>query len=107
MKVRLLITGLFLLAFAFAAQAQKATPKVTKRQTVQQKRIKEGVRSGELNRREVYRLQKQQARTQRAKKVAKADGKVTARERARLHKRQNRTSQNIARQKKDRQQRKN
>jgi hypothetical protein len=107
MKVKLLILGLFLVGFAFSTQAQSAAPGVKKRQVNQQKRIKEGVKSGELTGKEVLRLEKQQAKTQRAKKNAKSDGKVTGKERARLHHRQNRTSRQVARQKHDRQKRKN
>ncbi len=96
--IRLIALLAFLSVGTAYAQAQ-ATPKVTERQINQQKRIKEGVVSGELTKGETVQLQKQQASVQRTKKRAKADGKVTKRERARIHKKQNLASKNVARKK--------
>lgn len=99
MKLKAIFFGLFLLAFGVAAQAQTATPGATSRQAAQQKRIKQGVNSGELTRGEAVQLEKQQRRVNRSKKQAKADGQVTAAERAQIHRQQNRASKNIARKK--------
>lgn len=103
MKIKLIITtvfALFTLAFIGTASAQ-ATPKVRKEQVKQQKRIHQGVKSGELTRTEVIRLQKQQKKVQQHKKAAKADGKVTRRERRALRAHQKAASHNIYRQKHD------
>lgn len=97
MKIKLLLFGLFLIGFTFSTEAQTVTPKVTKRQVNQQKRIHQGVKSGELTRKEVVHLQKQQAHIQRTKKRVKADGVVTKRERAKLHRKQTRASKNVYR----------
>lgn len=97
MKLKAFFLGLFLIGFAFATQAQTKTPKVSKRQVKQQKRIAKGVKSGELTKKEVYRLEKNQKHIQKSKKAAKADGKVTKKERARLHHKQNKSSRRIKR----------
>jgi hypothetical protein len=71
----------------------------------QQKRIGNGVRSGELTRPEARRLERRQARIAYDKAKAKSDGVVTAEERAKLAREQNRASRSIARQKHDAQKR--
>jgi len=86
--------------------AQTVTPGINNRERRQQKRIRKGVRSGELTKKEAARLEAQQAKTKAAEAVAKSDGKVTAKERVRLQKRENRTSRRIYRQKHDNQTRK-
>lgn len=87
------------------AQAQTATPGVTKNQVKAQKSIKQGVRTGELTRKETRDLQRQQRRIQRTKKRAKADGQVTTRERALIRARQQNAKRNIRIQKNDAQSR--
>lgn len=89
-----------------AAQAQNAdTPGIDKRQANQEKRIDQGIASGELTKREARRLERQQNRIDRAEAAAKADGKVTKKERAGLHHMQDKASANIAHQKHDAQKR--
>ncbi len=91
-----LIAAISLLALVSVnAQAQTATPNVSKRQVHQQKRIAEGVRSGELTAREVVTLERQEAQIQADKRAAKADGVVTKAERAKLQAEENRTSRHI------------
>ncbi|MDX2246747.1 MAG: hypothetical protein SF052_08235 [Bacteroidia bacterium] len=99
MKIKLVALLLFFAGIAFTAAAQTATPNVTQSQAHQTKRIKHGVKSGELTPAETRALAKQQRRINRGKKVAKADGTVTAGERAALNARQNRASRNIYRKK--------
>ena len=84
-----------------SALAQSKTPVATERQVNQQARIKQGVNSGELNRRETARPEAEQAKIQAEKKIAKADGKVTPRERAKIQHDQNKASHRIAIQKHD------
>lgn len=83
-----------LLSATTAAQTS-ASPGVGKRQIHQQKRIAEGVRSGELTARETIKLERQQAHLQADKRAAKADGVVTTAERAQLHAEQNQMSRQI------------
>jgi len=89
--------------FTTTANAQTATPVVKERQENQQKRIANGVKSGELTPAETKKLETREAKIQHDKRMAKADGKVTAGEKAKLHREQNRTSKAIARQKHDKQ----
>ena len=102
--VSVILTTVFALSMSIAVFAQE-TPRVDRRERHQQRRIRQGVRSGELNRREARRLERQQARTKAQEATAKADGKVTKRERRHLNRRENRTSRHIYRQKHDRQRR--
>jgi hypothetical protein len=81
--------------------AQTATPRVTKRQLNQQARIKEGVKSGDLTRRETRRLEREQAKIAIDKAKAKSDGVVTPREKAKLKREQNRASRHIYKEKHD------
>jgi hypothetical protein len=96
----LLTAGTLALATA-GAFAQTATPNVDQREANQQQRITQGVASGELNKKETYRLEKEQAAIQKTEAKAKADGKVTHAERKRLHKMQNAASRDIHAQKHD------
>jgi hypothetical protein len=79
---------------------------INQRQDNQRARIRQGVRSGELTRREAGRLQAQQARIRVNERYARrSGGEFTARERARIQRQQNRSSNQIYRQKNDRQDR--
>ena len=93
---------------AFAAQAQTApnpaaTPGIDQRQANQERRIDQGIASGQLTKPEERRLERQQDRIDRAENRAKADGVVTQQERKRLHAAQDAASHRIAKQKHDRQ----
>ncbi len=76
-------------------------PGVNHRQHHQTGRIVQGVRSGELTRRETRRLARQQMRIRHEERRFKSDGELTRRERARLHRDLNRSSASIYRQKHD------
>ena len=98
----LLVLGLT--ADSFAQNGRYHT--VNKRQRTQQNRIYSGISSGELNRRESYRLERQQYRINRTEQRFRNSGdKLTWRERYILDQRQDRASRNIYRQKHDRQDR--
>jgi len=100
--VSILLTIVFTLGLSIASMAQGTrTPVINKRERHQQKRIRQGVRSGSLTRREAARLERQQAATHAAEAAAKADGKVTGKERRRIRHRELRTSRHIYRQKHD------
>lgn len=89
------------LAFTGSAFAQTATPNIDKRQANQEKRIEQGVKSGELTPKETANLEKREAKLQTDKEKAKADGVVTKKERAKLQHEANRDSKAIYRQKHD------
>ena len=98
------------LAFAGTAFAQTstplakdpaATPGIDKRQQIQQKRIEQGVKSGQLTDKEAARLEKREAKLESDKEKAQADGKVTKQERRKLQREANRDSRAIRRQKHD------
>lgn len=94
--------ALLVLAPGFALAGDR-DPGVNHRQHNQQARIKEGVKSGELTRREVRRLEAEQRAIRREERAYKADGQLTARERADLHRDLNAASRDIYRQKHDEQ----
>jgi len=101
-KVVVFIALLAIGALSVSAQ----TPRVTKRQVQQQARIKEGVKSGKLTRREARKLERQQAKIAVDKAKAKSDGVVTPAERKKLTREQNRASRRIYHEKHDAQIRK-
>lgn len=77
-----------------------------KRQRNQQGRIYNGINSGELTRREAYRLERQQYRINRTEQRFRNSGSgLSWRERYILDQRQDRASRNIYRQKHDKQDR--
>lgn len=99
------LAALMLGAVTLPAFAQANTPRIDKRQINQDRRIDQGVASGELTKREATRLDRGQDRIENLEDKAKSDGVVTRRERARLHQAQNVESRRIYRQKHDAQHR--
>ncbi len=79
--------------------------RVDVRQARQSERIRDGVRSGDLTRREASALRSEQRGIRRMERHARADGVVTPRESRRLDRAQNRASRHINQQRHDRQQR--
>jgi hypothetical protein len=92
-------------SFAFllgaVAIASAHTPVIDKREHRQQVRIREGLKSGELTRREFVRLESEQSLIRFAEAKAKSDGSVTCRERSKLNRMLDRASRDIYRQKHD------
>lgn len=106
MKIqRIALVALSAALFTSVLSAQEATPRVNKRQRIQQHRIEQGARSGQLTPKEVRHLEMREAKIQSDKVQAKADGKVTRAERRKLNRELNQSSRAIARQKHDRQKR--
>lgn len=103
MKTMVLTVGVLMLGLSGMAFAQADTPVIDQRQANQEKRIDQGIASGQLNEREANRLNKQQEHINKMEDRAKADGTVTRRERARIDNTQDRASRHIAREKHDRQ----
>lgn len=98
---RVAVAAMACLSFNAMAQADPATPRVDQRQAHQERRIGQGVASGELTEREARRLQRQQGVIAKAEDHAKADGSVSRDERRRLHHMQDHASRAIYRQKHD------
>lgn len=96
------LIALGIVCLATAGTAYAGTPRINHREHAQQQRINEGVRSGELTRREAGRLEAQQAaiRAQEAY-YRRTGGHVSASERRTLNRELNSTNRRIARQKHD------
>lgn len=103
MKTMLMAIGGMTLVMAGTVFAQADTPGIDQRQANQERRIDQGIASGQLNQREAARLDREQNRIDRMENRAKADGVVTNKERARIQHQQNQASRHIAREKHDRQ----
>lgn len=104
MRIRIFIAAASCGVAAFAALPAEA--RINQRQHHQQGRIYNGVRSGELTRREAYGLERQQAHIARYEHRSRADGGgLSGAERYRLERMQDRASRNIYRQKHDAQDR--
>lgn len=88
-----------------AAPVSAGTPQLDRREQQQVQRIRQGVQSGELTRREAAGLRQGQVQLRHMEHRAKSDGVVTQRERARLQHKANVESRRIYRQKHDTQRR--
>lgn len=101
-STNLAVAAFALSIFALPVLAQitnhPATPRIDKREAVQQNRIDQGVASGHLTRKEAAKLEKGQAKIARMENRAKADGVVTARERANITREQDKQSREIYKQ---------
>lgn len=100
MKFKTLV-GAIAMTLAGVAMAQPSTPNLDKREANQQKRIDQGVASGQLNAKETNRLDKREAKLNADEATAKADGKVTPAEHRKLQREAKRDSRAIHRQKHD------
>lgn len=85
-----------------SVQADDSAPLTDKRQEHQKDRIKGGVKSGELTKKEARDLAKGQKRIRHMKKKAAEDGEVTDEERRRIRKARKRQSGKIYRKKHNR-----
>ena len=107
MKTKSTIIAMMLAALPAVALAQStgttSTPRVDQRQAEQQKRINQGVQSGQLTAKETARLEKGQAHVQKMENKAVADNKVTRKERAHIAHAQDKQSRKIHREKHDKQ----
>jgi uncharacterized membrane protein YebE (DUF533 family) len=74
---------------------------IDRRQSSQERRIQQGVRSGELTRGEYYRLETEQARIRALEARAKADGRVDRYEAAQIRQAQDNASRHIYQEKHD------
>ncbi|HMG36597.1 MAG TPA: hypothetical protein VKM94_21850 [Blastocatellia bacterium] len=92
---------LVLVTLATGSVSLAGTKWINRREHNQQVRIREGIRDGELTRREAERLEAQQARIRVDERFARADGHLSYRERRRLDRELDRASRDIYRQKHD------
>lgn len=76
-------------------------PGVNARQERQKNRIKQGIRSGELTKREAKRLRDEHSEIKQLEAAYKSDGKLTQDERKDLHHELNENSKKIRKQKHD------
>jgi len=77
----------------------KGDPGIQKREQNQEKRIQQGVQSGQLTPAEAGKLEAQQAKIKQDEERMKADGKLTKAERRKLKREQDQASKNIYRKK--------
>lgn len=91
-KLTLILTCI---VFGAVYSAKGQTPGVDQRQQIQHNRIRQGVTTGELTRRETAKAVRHQGHIRRNERRAKSDGIVTRRERARLHHMQTRASRDL------------
>ena len=94
--VAVAVASLLVMASLALAQGE-----IERRQARQQKRIDQGVKSGELTRKEARKLEKREAKIEKDKLKAEADGKLTAKEKVKLNKELDKESRKIYRQKRD------
>lgn len=108
MKKVLLVGAFLTFCVCYSSLAQESNPRAAKasaRQAAQHTRINQGIKSGELTKKEAKVLKVQQRDINRTKKRAKADGQVTREEKRKINRKQNRANRNIKRQKSDAQSR--
>ena len=100
MKIKIL-GGLLVAALAITsvAQAQTHTPVINHREHRQERRINQGVRSGQLTRTEARHLRGDERRIDRQKRMAMADRRMNRAERRHLRREERRTSHAIYREK--------
>ncbi|MBL0312346.1 MAG: hypothetical protein IPP78_06430 [Holophagaceae bacterium] len=97
-RLALIIAATVLSSAALMAQ-DTVTPKreaqVERRANRQQKRIHQGVKSGQLTPKETAHLEKREAKLDKDIAKAEADGKITKQEQSKLNKEENRNSRKI------------
>jgi len=80
---------------------EPASPGINKREHRQKERIKEGVQSGQLTKKEARHLRREQKRIKAKEAAMKSDGTLTKGERKELQQDLNEASEHIAEQKHD------
>jgi uncharacterized membrane protein YebE (DUF533 family) len=100
-SVKSLLVAALLLAFALPALAQTATPGLDQRIAAQERRIEDGIKSGQLTPREADQLRRELHGLRAAEAKAKADGTLTRQERDRLNRRLGQLERDIGREKRD------
>lgn len=96
-KLYTILTFVMLATVLSASALAQNSRGIDRRQHEQRDRIQQGVRSGELTRREANRLRFDQFQIRRQERRAEADGVLTARERFRINRNLNESSRDIRR----------
>lgn len=104
-SLAVLVAGVLGVAGLSQADAGTRDPRVNARQQNQHQRVKQGVQSGELTRRETGALAHEQRDIRQLERAYKSDGTLTRSERVDLHQEQNQASRHIYNQKHDAQDR--
>lgn len=92
----LFIAALAVVATSGVASAYDgSSSSIDRRQAIQEQRIHQGLRSGEITRREARELEAEQARIRQMERAAKRDGHVDRYEAARIRDAQNAASRHI------------
>jgi len=97
--VSLFVAVVFVFGASVASMA--GSHGINQREYREQQRINQGIRSGELTRREARRLEAGLARIKIDERFARSDGNLSPRERVRLNRELNHESRGIYRQKHD------
>jgi hypothetical protein len=97
--VSVLLSAAFVLGLSVVGLSQ--TPGINRRECRERQRIRQGISSGELTRREAGRLRAEQFRIRAYEARARSNGSLTRRERYRLDQMLDRASRDIYRQKHD------
>jgi len=95
MKKLSILTILMIALFISVDMAQAGRGRAGNRQIKQQKRIHQGVESGELTRKEATHLEREQHRIQKSKQEALKNGELTQEGRLRLERQQNQANKHI------------
>ncbi len=98
---KLVILTFIMMISLFLSVNMTQAGRVGNRQVKQQNRIHQGLKSGELTKKEALRLEREQRRIQKTKREAIKDGELTPKERLRLERQQNRASRHIYRSKRN------
>ena len=96
-KILLTLTMMGLFGIFAANAFGQITPRADKRQHNQKVRVKRGVKSGEITKREAKSIHHSTKSANQYEAKAKSDGKVTWKERARLEHKENKSSRKIFR----------
>ena len=94
MQRKLIISSIAAVLFSFGAHAQNAATE-TARDTEQQKRIEQGLQSGQLSTKEASNLERQERRVDATEARDMKDGKLSVGEKAQIQREQNRASADI------------
>ncbi|MCP4371008.1 MAG: hypothetical protein GY797_23270 [Deltaproteobacteria bacterium] len=86
-----------MLAFSYVTIDFVQAGRAGNRQDKQQKRIHQGIKSGEPTKKEALRLERKQRRIQKTKQEAIRDGELKPKERLRLERQQNQANRHIYR----------
>ncbi len=97
MGIKIFFSGIFLAfaALACSVKAQTKTPVISSEQRNQEKRIKKGIRKGQLTRSEARTLHNNTRAIAHEKQMAKADGHVSPTERRKLRRMEHNNSREI------------